>query len=333
MLNILILLIVVFLVAYIGMVEYLKYAKNKFTQPFLEIGPEHQKKMGTPTMGGIVFLSVYIFFILLISLFSNFLGIKIDHHYITLIIISILGYGLIGLFDDLGKVKYKENELGLSPKSKIFFQLLVSLIIVFFLIQFKSDTSITLYLFGAKLYFPQILYYLLVPFIFISATNATNLTDGLDGLLASNAIITLFFLALVAYDTSNITIVITNFIFIAALVAFLWFNRFPAKVFMGDVGSLTIGALFAAEAVILKIEILFIIFMFIYIIEVVSVILQFSYFKYTKKKYGKGKRLFLMAPIHHHFEKKGLKENDIVKLFCILNIIFSMIGFIIFKIY
>lgn len=326
--KLLVSLIVLFLVTYLLIGIFITKIKEKFVQPLLEEGPEHSGKYGTPTMGGVAFIAIYIILVLMYFAYLYFRGeFAID---ILIIIITSVGYFLIGFKDDYDKVSFNENSKGLSPKQKLIFQILVGIIASFLLLFLNKEdlTIIDTIVFG-KINI-GLLYYFFTIFLMVATTNATNLTDGLDGLLSSNAIISLMFLNIIAYFQGNTNLFVVNTFLIVILLAFYMYNRNPAKIFMGDVGSLTIGAILAIEAIILKVEILFIFFSLVYFIETISVILQVSYFKYTKNKYKEGKRLFLMAPIHHHFEKKGKSEKNIVFIFCLVNIISSIIGILIY---
>ncbi len=326
--KVLILLIFLFLLSYSIIGIFINKIKKKFVQPLLKEGPEHTQKLGTPTMGGVAFIGLYIVLLLLYFIYILIKGTFSMEVFVLLI--TTIGYFIIGFKDDFDKVTFKENERGLSPKVKLILQALVGLLVVMLLTNLNngSQTVIDTLIFG-KINI-GIIYYLLVILILVSTTNATNLTDGLDGLLTSNAIISFVALLIISFNQGNINLFISDLFFITILFSFYLYNKNPAKIFMGDVGSLTIGAIIAINAIILKIEILFLFFVLIYLLETVSVILQVSYFKYTKKKCGKGKRLFLMAPIHHHFEKKGLKEKTIVFMFCTINIISSIIGLLIY---
>ncbi len=322
------LLIILFFISYFIIGKFIKKIKEKFVQPLLKEGPEHAQKIGTPTMGGVSFIGLYILLLLgyfvILLLKGNF------SMEILVLLITTTGYFIIGFKDDFDKVTFKENERGLSPKVKLLLQASVGFVVVLLLTSFNyvDQTVVDTIVFGKiDLGF---FYYLFVILILVSTTNATNLTDGLDGLLTSNSIISFIALLIISIDQSNVNLIVSNSMFIVILFSFYLYNRNPAKIFMGDVGSLAIGAIIAINAVILKIEILFLFFVLIYLLETISVILQVSYFKYTKKKTGKGKRLFLMAPIHHHFEKKGFSEKKIVFIFCLVNVLSSILGLLIY---
>ncbi len=326
--KVLFLLVILFFISYIVIGQFIKKIKEKLVQPLLKEGPEHTQKIGTPTMGGVSFIGLYV-----VVLFIYFIYLLIKGNFsmeILVILITTIGYFIIGFKDDFDKVTYKENDKGLSPKVKLLLQSLVGFVVVLLLTSFNyTDQTVVDTLIFGKIDF-SVFYYLFVILILVSTTNATNLTDGLDGLLTSNAIISLIALLIIAIDQGNLNLALSNAFLITILFSFYLYNKNPAKIFMGDVGSLTIGAIIAINAVILKVEILFLFFVLIYLLETISVILQVSYFKYTKKKTGKGQRLFLMAPIHHHFEKKGFNEKKIVFIFCLINVISSIIGLLIY---
>ena len=253
-------------------------------------------------------------------------------------------FGTIGLVDDYSKIKHKNSD-GMSGFTKYFLQSIVAIIVALYLflnanslqetsllIPFIKDLSIPLGFIGFI-----ILTYLVV----VGSSNAVNLTDGLDGLAIMPAVMIISALGIFAYLGGNV--IFSDYldipyikgagelvIYCAALagagLGFLWFNAYPAEVFMGDLGSLSIGAAMGTIAVIVRQEIILLIMAGIFVIETISVMLQVSYFRYTKKKYGKGRRIFLMAPLHHHFEKKGWKETQVVVRFWIITMMLVLIG-------
>lgn len=279
----------------------------------------HLKKTGTPTMGGV--LIVFSFVI------SSLIWGDISNQYLWIVLFVALGFGAIGFVDDYKKVKFQSSD-GLSALQKLSAQIILSAITIIMLIY--SDLSIEYQLPFIKDYWINLT---IIGFVIISLvlivgfSNAVNLTDGLDGLAIMPTVIIASGLMIFAYISSN-TILTSHLnmeymprttemlIVLAALVGsglgFLWFNTYPAQIFMGDVGSLSIGAILITIAIILRIEIIFIIMGLVFVVEVLSVMLQVGYFKWSKIKYGMGKRLFLMAPIHHHFEQKGLSEPKII---------------------
>ena len=284
--------------------------KKKIGQNIREVGPKsHLSKAGTPTMGGIIFI-IGSFILALI-----FLPIKSLETWILLL--STIGFGAIGFIDDFRKLVLKQSE-GLSPKGKIILQFGLAVIIsVLAYINDKDSIASLLIPFTDTRIKLGILGIPLMIFIIVGTTNATNLTDGLDGLLASVSLPVFITLAILGKNTSN---AIFSYIMLGSLLGFLIFNSNPAAVFMGDTGSMAIGGAIVALAINLKIPIYLIIFGGIYVLETLSVIIQVTSYRYRNKK-----RVFLMTPIHHHFEFKGYKEQKIVEGFAVVSVIFCMI--------
>ena len=282
----------------------------KFGQTIREIGPKwHEKKNGTPTMGGVCFL--------LISSIISF--VICPSPALKLSVGAAFFFGLIGFADDFIKIYFKRN-LGLTETQKLIFQTLVSVTFLILAVKFgyvSTEISIPF----TKISLDLSWFYVIFMTVFlIGFTNAVNLTDGLDGLAASvTTVITLFFtvcaILLKNYDVSYFGAAVTG-----SLLGFLIYNYHPAKVFMGDTGSLFLGGVVSVLAILLKLELILILVGIVYVIEAFSVIIQVAYFKKTKK------RIFLMAPIHHHFEMKGLKEVQIVYIFSLVTLIFSAIS-------
>lgn len=309
-------------------------AKNSY-QPIYSLAPEHhQKKANTPTMGGIVFLFS--------TLLASILTVKIHDPFVIGAFLTLLGYLGIGLIDDFGKVIKKSNQSGLLAKQKFALQILLASIISLYLIKVAHLNT--------ELYIPFYKYPLLDMKIFaiafwtlviVASSNAVNLTDGLDGLATVPSILALSTLAVITYITGNA--VLSHYLLlpkvmgvgevsiiaaalIGSLIGFLWYNCHPAQVFMGDSGSLTIGAFIGYMAIISKSEILLILIGFVFVMEALSVIIQVASFKLRKK------RVFLMAPIHHHFEQKNWKESKIIVRFWIIALISNLIALITLKI-
>jgi len=311
------------------MPKFIIWAKaKKANQPIYEYAPEsHQAKVGTPTMGGIVFV--------ITTLIATILTAKLNNIYVIGALVTIFLFSLIGIKDDLSKITKNKNDEGLTPRMKIVLQVLASFVIIGVLFYANHPTNFYIPFYKNALFdmsFYSIIFWTLV---MIASTNAVNLTDGLDGLATVPSIIAFFTLSLIVYITGhaimseyllipNIKLVgelaIVGASFMGALIAFLWFNSHPAQVFMGDTGSLTIGGFMGYMAIVAKSEILLIAIGFIFVIEAVSVILQVGSFKYRKK------RVFLMAPIHHHFEKKGWVENKIIVRFWIIAFMTNLIA-------
>lgn len=283
--------------------------KRKIGQNIRDVGPKsHYSKAGTPTMGGIIFMIAT----LILSLI--FLDFNLQN---AILIISMLGFGAIGFIDDFRKLVLKQSE-GLSPKGKLVLQFALAVIIT--VMAFINDRdSIELFRipftnFDLKL---GILGIPLMIFIIVGTTNATNLTDGLDGLLASVSVPVFITLAIIGKGTDN---ELFSYIIMGTLLGFLFFNSNPASVFMGDTGSMAIGGAVVALSIVLRIPIYLIIFGGIYVMETLSVIIQVLSYRHRNKK-----RVFLMTPIHHHFELKGYKEAKIVVSFTVVSVILCMI--------
>lgn len=283
--------------------------RRKIGQNIRDVGPKsHYSKAGTPTMGGIIFMIAT----LILSLV--FLDFNLQN---AILIISMLGFGAIGFIDDFRKLVLKQSE-GLSPKGKLVLQFALAVIIT--VMAFINDKdSIELFRipftnFDLKL---GILGIPLMIFIIVGTTNATNLTDGLDGLLASVSVPVFITLAIIGKDTDN---ELFSYIMMGTLLGFLFFNSNPASVFMGDTGSMAIGGAVVALSIVLRIPIYLIIFGGIYVMETLSVIIQVLSYRHRNKK-----RVFLMTPIHHHFELKGYKEAKIVISFTVVSVILCMI--------
>jgi phospho-N-acetylmuramoyl-pentapeptide-transferase len=287
---------------------------RNFGQNVREDGPKsHLKKQGTPSMGGIMILISFIISALLFS--------KANSQAVAVIIITV-GYGLVGFADDYIKV-VKKRSLGLRAWQKIVFQLIVTLAFFYYLRNY-TDVGTAVYVPFTKGYMLD-LGVLYVPFLFfvmVGTVNAVNLTDGLDGLASGVTVLVTTYFMFVAYGVSKGLLPVCGAA-IGALIAFLVFNTYPAKVFMGDTGSLALGGFVASIAVLTRMPLMLVIVGLVYVCESVSVILQVGYFKLTH-----GKRIFKMAPIHHHFELCGLQGIKVVELFWIFTAIMCLIGFL-----
>lgn len=288
--------------------------KLKFGQTVRDDGPKtHLVKAGTPTMGGIMIILSFI----IASMF--FLKGNADA---CMVVFVTVGYGIIGFADDYIKV-VKKRSLGLRAYQKIIGQLFITGIFLYYIYNF-SDIGTEVYIPFTDGYTIE-LGLLYIPFFFfvmVGTVNSVNLTDGLDGLAAGvTVLVTLFFLFVSNYMDSGITPVAGAAV--GSLLGFLLFNAYPAKVFMGDTGSLALGGFIASMAVILKMPIVLVIVGLIYVCESVSVIVQVLYFKATG-----GKRIFKMAPLHHHFEQCGWKETQVVTLFYVITAVCCLIGFL-----
>ncbi|MDW7797426.1 phospho-N-acetylmuramoyl-pentapeptide-transferase [Streptococcus canis] len=265
---------------------------------------QHLAKAGTPTMGGTVFLLVAtgISFLLGLFFFQNGQSLGL----ISGILSVVLIYGIIGFLDDFLKIFKQINE-GLTAKQKLVLQLVGGLIFYFLHVSPSDISSINV--FGYEL--PLGIFYLFfVLFWVVGFSNAVNLTDGIDGLASISVVISLLTYGVIAYVQGQFDVLLLIGTMIGALLGFFLFNHKPAKVFMGDVGSLALGAMLAAISIALRQEWTLLMIGLVYVLETSSVMLQVSYFKYTKKKYGEGHRIFRMTPFHHHLELGGLSGRD-----------------------
>ena len=311
------LLVVSFLVTVLMLPRLIKYLHYlKFGQAIREEGPQsHMHKKGTPTMGGISFIVATVL-ALIIAMFIDSSNIK----YYILFIYTTISFSIIGYIDDMLIVVKKKND-GLAPRKKLMLQILFS-IIFYVLVKFIYEDINYIYIPGLEYQLNiSYLYMIFVVFWQTGFSNAVNLTDGLDGLATSVTIITTSTFALLAYKENNFPVFVFCLVLVGALIGFLLFNKNPAKIFMGDTGSLALGGILAAISIILHKEIAFILIGLVYILETLSVIIQVAYFKKT------GKRIFKMSPLHHHFELSGYGEVKTVYLFVIIALISSGIGY------
>ncbi|MCB1935648.1 MAG: phospho-N-acetylmuramoyl-pentapeptide-transferase [Nitrosomonas sp.] len=315
----------------IGPVMIRKLTHYKIGQSVRDDGPQtHLAKAGTPTMGGALILVAIVLTTLLWADLSN--------RYIWVVLLTTLGFGIIGWIDDYRKVVYR-NPKGLSAKSKFFWQSVIALVVAFYLgltaelpsqtemiVPFFKEIAIPLGVTG---------FVILTYLVIVGTSNAVNLTDGLDGLAIMPTVMVGGALAIFAYAAGHV--VFANYlgipyipqagelsVFCGALagagLAFLWFNTYPAEVFMGDVGALSLGAALGVITVIVRQEIVLVIMGGVFVVEALSVMLQVASYKLM------GRRVFRMAPLHHHFELKGWKENQVVVRFWIITIILVLIG-------
>ena len=292
--------------------------KLKFGQNVRDDGPQtHLAKQGTPTMGGVAFLAAFV----ITSLF--FLNGNRDG---AAIMLMTLCYGLIGFLDDYIKVG-KKRSLGLRAYQKLLLQLIVTGLFCSYIMKSGIGTAIYIPFTDGKMIDLQLIF---IPFLFVAVlgtVNGVNLTDGLDGLAGGVTLLVAAFFMIVAWAAGSTIAPVCGAI-VGGLMAFLIFNSYPAKVFMGDTGSLALGGFVASAAFILKMPIFIVIVGFIYLWESISVMLQVGWFKLTKRKYGEGRRLFKMAPFHHHLEKCGWKETKVVTLFYVATALLCLIGFL-----
>lgn len=308
---------VAFLLTVLMLPRLIKYLHVlKFGQAIREEGPQsHMHKKGTPTMGGISFI-IAIVISLIVAMFLDSSNIQ----YYILFIYTTISFSIIGYIDDMLIVVKKKND-GLAPRKKLMLQIIFS-VIFYILVTFiyKDVNYIHIPVFDYNL---NISYFYIIFLVFWQTgfSNAVNLTDGLDGLATSVTIITTSTFALLAYKENNFPVLVFCLTIVGALVGFLLFNRNPAKIFMGDTGSLALGGILAAISVILHKEVAFLFIGLVYILETLSVIIQVAYFKKT------GKRIFKMSPLHHHFELSGYGEVKTVYIFVIIAVISSAIGY------
>jgi len=313
------LLLVAFFLTVLMLPRLIKYLHVlKFGQAIREEGPQsHMHKKGTPTMGGISFIvSIVISLIIAMILDSG------NIQYYILFIYTTISFSIIGYIDDMLIVVKKKND-GLAPRKKLMLQILFS-VIFYILVTFIYKDINYIHIPGLD-YNLNISYLYLIFLVFWQTgfSNAVNLTDGLDGLATSVTIITTSTFALLAYKENNFPVLVFCLTIVGALLGFLLFNKNPAKIFMGDTGSLALGGILAAISVILHKEIAFLFIGLVYILETLSVIIQVAYFKKTRK------RIFKMSPLHHHFELSGYGEVKTVYIFVIIAMISSAIGYFI----
>lgn len=285
--------------------------KFKFGQNIREDGPKsHLKKSGTPTIGGLIF-------IISVTIVMLLMGYKFTDKPM-IILYGTLAFGFIGFLDDILKIIHKHNE-GLTSLQKFILQIIVSGLFAYYGYRTLGTEVVV---FGDFVWNMGWLYIPFVIFYFAAVTNGVNLTDGLDGLATSVTILVLTFFCVLSIRLGLSEVGVFSAALVGALFGFLRFNAYPAKVFMGDTGSLALGGAIASMMLVLKTPFLVIIVGGIYVIEVLSVIIQVTSFKMT------GKRVFKMAPIHHHFEQIGWKETKIVTVFAIITMVLCIIGFI-----
>ena len=279
----------------------------------------HSEKQGTPTMGGLIFIIPTIIMMILVYIYNK----KISSSLI-IVLFTFLSYSFIGFIDDYLIIK-RNNNKGLSESCKFIMQVVVAVIFFYLFMKSGNEPLLWIHTLGIKLDI-GFLYGLIILLVLVSSSNAVNITDGLDGLAGSLSLIAFFTFGIISYNTGWLEgyeeVSLFCFSISGSLIGFLLFNLNPAKVFMGDTGSLALGATMGAIAILTRHEILLILIGIVFVIETLTCIIQRIYYKFTKK------RLFLMTPIHHSFEKKGYSEYDIVKIFCLVGILASMIAII-----
>ncbi|MBN2767467.1 MAG: phospho-N-acetylmuramoyl-pentapeptide-transferase [Campylobacterales bacterium] len=315
------------------MPKYIQWAKAKnANQPINKYVTAHEGKSKTPTMGGAVFLFASVLAILISGDITNL--------YLLGGLFVVIGFGFIGLKDDLGKVLSGDNLKGLSPRGKFILQIVIASLVSIFLVIVGFPTDFYVPFLKTPLF--DISYFMIIFWIviFLATTNAVNLTDGLDGLATVPSIVAFASLGLITYVTGHAIfseyLLVPNIkgvgemaiivgAFMGALFGFLWFNCYPAEIFMGDTGSLSIGGLIAYLAILGKSEVLLVLIGIIFVSETASVILQVGSYKL------RGERIFLMAPIHHHFELKKWAENKIIVRFWMIAVLANVLALISFK--
>lgn len=297
-----------------GMIPFLR--KKQFGQFIREEGPEaHLSKAGTPTMGGVAVMAG----VTASMVMSMFMPGSVTTDKIA-ILLSMAAFGAIGFIDDYNKIAKKQNE-GLTPKQKLLLQILFGLALAVFMM-LREGTSVLIPF--ARIYVDMgVLYIPFVVFIEVAMANAVNLTDGLDGLASSTSAIVALTFGIIGMITSpgSEPMAVAGQAVFGALIGFLVYNHYPARIFMGDTGSMALGGVLSAMAIVGHMEWLLPIAGLIYVIEALSVIIQVTYFKKTG-----GKRVFRMAPIHHHFELGGWHETKVVRVFCIFTFVCCVIS-------
>ncbi|MBO4742563.1 MAG: phospho-N-acetylmuramoyl-pentapeptide-transferase [Bacteroidales bacterium] len=332
--------------------------KHQIGETIRDLGLEGQmQKKGTPTIGGLI--------IIVSLLGSALLVCRLDSIYTILLLITTVWCGGIGFLDDYIKV-FKHNKEGLSEKGKLILQFALGLIVALTVCispDIPTDKLVTtipfvkahefdyswLSPFHGQLgvYCSWGIYMIMIILVVLACSNGTNLTDGMDGLATGTSAIVGVTIGVMAWLSGDVIdanylnimyipgsgeVAIFMAAFVGALIGFLWYNTFPAQVFMGDSGSLTIGGIIGVSAVLIRKELILPLLCGIFVAESLSVIIQRSYFKRTKRKYGEGRRVFLMAPLHHHYQKKGIPEPRIVTRFWIIGIILAVSTLAVLKI-
>lgn len=278
------------------------------------VGDNHKKKEGTPTMGGLIFIIPTIVITLLLIFFGK---VQLTSN-LSIILIVFAGYATIGFLDDYLSIKKKGNE-GLTTFQKLVMQLVIALAFFYLYLKNGGSTALVVSTLGINIEMGW-LYGVFLLFILVGASNAVNLTDGLDGLAGGLSAIAFIAFSLISLMVGFQEIGIFTFILVGSLLAFLFYNTYPAKVFMGDTGSLALGGVMAAVAILTHREVTLLIVALVFVVETLSVILQVIWLFLFKR------RLFLMTPLHHHFEKLGWSEQDIVKMFWVFGFILAMSG-------
>lgn len=320
MTKIVLVMMCTFIISMIFGSALIKYLKNRNSYQRLSVYLEdtHQLKKNTPTMGGLIFVIPTFVVVLLLLLFHK-LTFSLN---LLIVIFTFVSYSFIGFIDDYLIIK-RNNNKGLSETSKMLMQIVVAIIFFYLFMVADNEPLLWIHSLNIKLNIGFI-YGLFILFVLVASSNAVNLTDGLDGLAGGLSLIAYLAFAIITLNAvwleGYYEIAIFCFILIGGILAFLFYNINPAKIFMGDTGSLTLGATLGSIAILTRHEVLLILIGIVFVAETITCIIQRIYYKLTKK------RLFLMTPIHHSFEKKGMKENDIVKYFWLIGLLASMIA-------
>lgn len=317
------------------MPKFIKWAKaKKASQPIYEYAPQnHQSKAGTPTMGGIVFIFS--------TIIATLLTAKLSNIYVVGGLLTLALFSFIGMQDDYSKISKEKNSAGLSARGKLLLQFVSAFVVIFLIYNYGHTTELYTPFYKLPLFNMGVFAIIFWMLVMVASSNAVNLTDGLDGLATVPSIMSFFTLSILVYVTGHAIfssylllpnvqtvgeLAIMGSAICGALIAFLWFNSHPAEIFMGDSGSLPLGAFMGYMAIVSKSELLLVMIGFIFVLETVSVILQVGSYKLRQK------RVFLMAPIHHHFEQKGWKENKIIVRFWIISFMTNLIALLSLKI-
>lgn len=315
-------LLIGFLISIVVAIVIIPILRKKHCKQFLSeyLEDRHKNKKNTPTMGGLIFIISTLIVTFLFLIFD-----KINFSYnLFIVIFTFIGYFLIGFVDDL-LIIVKGNNKGLSENSKLFFQTIIAIIFFYFFIVSGNEPLLWIHALNLKLDI-GFLYGLFILFVLIASSNAVNITDGLDGLAGGLSFIAFITFGIITYYTGWLDgykeIAMFCFILSGSILGFLIFNVNPAKIFMGDTGSLTLGATLGTIAILTRHEILLIVIGIVFVIETLTCLIQRYYYKLTKK------RIFPMTPIHHTFELKGWNERDIVKLFWVIGLLASLVSLI-----
>ena len=315
-------LIIAFIVSIImGFIIIPILKKRKVGQIERDDGPQsHLKKQGTPTMGGIIIIITMTLVVIGTYIYLSIIGETDIAHKLLPILLLTIGFGLIGFIDDFKKLVLKNTE-GLKPSYKMIGLLIISVAYVIYLVYgLKIETQTYIPIIKTYIDMPVFVYIPFAIIVILGATNAVNLTDGIDGLSSSVCAIIITCLAIIGISLQLYEVSIFASIVIGAVLGFLMFNIHPAKVFMGDTGSLMLGGVISGLALYLEMPLLLLVIALIPVLETISVMIQVVYFKKT------GKRFFKMAPLHHHFELSGWKENKVVVVFSVVTLLLCIIG-------